>query len=140
MWTCPLCAQQFVKANQSHSCMDKELSDFLRGKTEHSLALFWHFADSFKRIGNVTIHPTKSMIAFAAKTRIAFVIRLGKNFIDIVFPFKEAYHDNLCFHKIAQVPGSNQFNHHFKMYYKDDINDEVKSFMKLAYALGINSD
>lgn len=136
MWTCPICTQQFIKTNQSHSCGDKVLSDFLEGKTDHTLALFWHFTNSFKSIGNITVHPTKSMVAFASKKRIAFVIRLGKNFVDIVFPFKEPYHDNLCFHKIAQVPGTSQFNHHFRMYNQEDINEEIQSFMKLAYDLG----
>ena len=56
-----------------------------------------------------------------------------KNFVDITFPFTEPYHDNLCFHKIAQVPGQQQFNHHFRMHRKEDVNDEVLSFMKLAY-------
>jgi hypothetical protein len=135
MWICPICGQQFVNNNQSHSCKDKELSDFLNGKSEHTLSLFWHFTETYQKIGKVTVHPTKSMIAFAGKTRIAYVIRLGKDFVDIVFPFKEQYPDNLCFHKIAQVPGSQQFNHHFRMYSKKDINPEVKSFMKKAYDL-----
>jgi hypothetical protein len=136
MWTCPLCGQQFVNNNQSHSCGDKVLADFLKGKSEHTISLFWYFTDCYQQIGKVTIHPTKSMIAFAAKTRIAFITRLGKDFVDIVFPFSEPYNDNLCFQKIAQVPGSRQFNHHFRMYLTDDVNEEVKQFMKLAYDMG----
>ena len=136
MWNCPLCGQQFINTNQSHSCGDKVLSDFLKGKSEHTLSLFWYFTDCYQQIGKVTIHPTKTMIAFAAKTRIAFVTRLGKDFVDIVFPFTEPYNDNLCFQKIAQVPGSRQFNHHFRMYSTDDVNEEVKQFMKLAHDLG----
>ena len=65
--------------------------------------------------------------------RIAWVTQLGKNFIHIVFPFKQLHPDNLCFKKMGQVPGSNQFNHHFRMHYIEDINDEVLAFMKLAY-------
>jgi hypothetical protein len=61
---------------------------------------------------------------------------LGKDFIDIVFPFEKPYPDNLCFRKIAQVPGQLQFNHHFRMQRKEDINGEVKKFMKLAYQMG----
>ena len=76
------------------------------------------------------------MIGFAAKTRITYVTRLGKNFVDIVFPFSKPYHDNLCFHKIAQVPGQQQFNHHFRMCSEEDINEEVLHFMKLAYEAG----
>lgn len=133
MWTCPFCKQKFIKTNQVHSCGDKTLDDFLAGKSEYTIELFWHFADNYQKIGKVTIHPTKSMIGFAAKTRMAYVIRLGKNFVDIVFPFDKSYPDNLCFHKIAQVPGSQQYNHHLRLTSADDLNSEVKKFMKLAY-------
>lgn len=133
MWTCPHCKQKFVRNNQSHSCGDSVLDDFLHGKSEHTIELFWHFVDSFQHTGKVTIHPTKSMIAVAAKKRMAYVTRLGKNFVDVTFPFTEAYPDNLCFHKIAQVPGQQQFNHHLRLQEKDDVNAEVRKFMKLAY-------
>ena len=137
MYTCPLCGQQFVKNNQAHSCNDKTLSDYLDGKTTHTVALFWHFVKQYQRIGKVTIHPTKSMVALAAKTRIAYITRLGRDFIDVTFPFNQAYPDNLCFHKIAQVPGTSQFNHHLRMQTEEDINDEVLQFMKLAYQGGL---
>lgn len=137
MWTCPLCGQRFVNKNQSHSCGDKTLSDFLEGKTEYSLSLFWYFTQQYQELGKVTIHPTKSMIAFAAKTRIAYITRLGRDFVDVVFPFSKAYSDNLCFHKIAQVPGSQQYNHHFRLCRTEDINKEVQRFMKLAYDEGL---
>jgi hypothetical protein len=58
---------------------------------------------------------------------------LGKDFADVTFPFSKPYNDNLCFPKIVQVPGQQQFNHHFRMYSKEDVNKEVMSFMKLAY-------
>lgn len=132
MWTCPICGQKFVRNGQTHSCKDKELSDFLHGKSEHTLALFWHFIESYQEIGKITVHPTKSMVAIAAKTRVAYITRLGKNFIDVTFPFEQPYNDNLCFTKIAQVPGSNQYNHHFRMMNIEDVNKEVKKFMKLT--------
>ena len=137
MWTCPLCGQTFVNNGQVHSCGDKELDDFLGNKSEHTISLFWHFVDTYQHIGKVTIHPTNSMIALAAKTRIAYVIQLGKKFVDVVFPFDKPYHDNLCFRKIAQVPGQQQFNHHLRIQEKEDVNPEVKRFMKLAYEKGL---
>ena len=136
MWTCPLCGQQFVNTNQPHSCNDKTLNDFLDGKPEYTISLFWHLVVQYQKIGKVTVHPTKSMIAFAAKTRIAYITRLGKDFIDVTFPFDKAYNDNLCFHKIAQVPGQQQFNHHFRLMRPEDINAEVIGFMKLAFQKG----
>ena len=133
MWTCPLCGQQFVNNNQVHSCNDKTLNDFLKGKSEHTVSLFRHFVQEFQSAGKVTLHPTKSMIAISATKRIAYITKLGKDFVDVTFPFRQPYTDNLCFHKIAQVPGQQQFNHHFRMYRKEDVNDEVMGFMKLAY-------
>ena len=50
-----------------------------------------------------------------------------------MFPFKKEYPDNLCFQKVGQVPGTNQFNHHLRMLFKEDLNKEVLKFMKLAY-------
>ncbi|OIQ66313.1 hypothetical protein GALL_521180 [mine drainage metagenome] len=136
MWTCPLCNQQFVNTNQVHSCRDKALADFLNGKSQHTLELFDHLVNEYQKIGEIKIHPTKSMISIGARTRFAYVILLGKNFIDIVFPFKQAHSDNLCFNKIKPVPGSNDYNHHLRIYFKDDINDEVRMYMKMAYDNG----
>jgi hypothetical protein len=137
MWTCPLCNRQFVNTNQQHSCGDKVLSDFLKGKTEHTISLFRHFTACYEQVGKIAIQPTKSMIALAAKTRIVYITRLGKDFVDIVFPFTEPYNDNLCFHKIAKVPGQQQFNHHFRMYRAEDVNDEVLYYMQMAYDRGL---
>ncbi len=75
------------------------------------------------------------MIAIAARTRFAYITQLGKNFMDIVFPFKQSYDDNLCFIKIKPVPGSDDYNHYFRMCFKEDLNEEVRKYMKLAYTL-----
>ena len=114
---------------------DKELSTFTKGKSALTLELLQYFVDEYGKIGTVTLHPAKTMIGVAnAEKRIAWITQLGKNFVHVVFPFKQPYPDNLCFQKIAQVPGdAKQFNHHFRMLHKEDINKEVKQFMKLAY-------
>lgn len=111
---------------------EKTLADFLDGKSEHTRQLFWAFIEAYRKIGNITVHPTKSMIAIAATTRVAYVTRLGKDFMDVTFPFDQPYKDNLCFAKIAQVPGTSQYNHHFRMLRVEDINGEVKKYMRLS--------
>ena len=112
----------------------KTIEDFLKGKSDHTSYLFHHFINEYQKLGMITLHPAKTMIGISnGKKRIAWITQLGKNFIHIVFPFKKSYPDNLCFQKIAQVPGdNNQFNHHFRMLYSEDVNDEVISFMKIA--------
>lgn len=113
----------------------KEISKFTKGKPETSILLLEHFMKEFESLGNISLHAAKTMIGISnGDKRIAWITQIGKNFIHVVFPFKKEYSDNLCFQKIAQVPGdANQFNHHFRMLYKDDVNKEVLKFMKLAY-------
>lgn len=110
-----------------------ELSAFLYGRSAHALALFHHFIAQYKAIADVTVYPTKTMIGISnSHRRVAWITQLGKNFIHVVFPFKREYPDNLCFQKIGQVPGQEQYNHHFRMLNIDDLNDEVLRFMLLA--------
>ena len=113
----------------------KEIAGFTKGKSEHGLLLLDHFITSFEGLGEISLLTTKTMIGISNGTkRIAWITQIGKNFIHVVFPFKKSYDDNLCFQKIAQVPGdSQQFNHHFRMLFKEDVNTEVLKFMKLAY-------
>ncbi|WP_158992829.1 DUF5655 domain-containing protein [Mucilaginibacter sp. L196] len=114
---------------------DNDLSRFLSGKSEQTLSLFNYFISEYQKLAPVTIHPAKTMIGIAnSHRRIAWITQLGKNFIHVVFPFKQEYPDNLCFQKIAQVPGdSQQFNHHFRMYNAEDVNVEVMKFMRMAF-------
>ncbi|WP_316829546.1 DUF5655 domain-containing protein [Pedobacter aquatilis] len=109
-----------------------DLSDFLNGKTEYALELFRFFVDEFSKVAEVNVRALKSMISIEGRHNYVYITQLGKNFVHVVFHFKTPFEENLCFNKIAQVPGTNQFNHHLRLYFKEDINDEVKAFMKLA--------
>ena len=118
---------------------EKALNSFLEGKSPMTKELVWHFVIEFQSIGGrIQISPAKTMIGIAApQKRIAYITQLGKNFVHVVFPFGRPFHDNLCFQKIAEVPGQKQFNHHFRMLAKEDVNEEIKGFMKLAYELSL---
>jgi hypothetical protein len=134
MWRCPLCNRQFVKVHQVHSCLDKSVEDFLAGRSVHTTALFYQFVDQYRLLGNVQVHATKSMIVISGRTTLAYITRLGRECMDIVFPFKEPHTENLCFTGIKRVPGSNQYNHHFRMCLEEDLNEELKFFMNLSLA------
>ena len=114
---------------------NKTIADFLSGKSPCTIELFNHFITTFNSIAMIELHVAKTMIGISnSHKRIAWITQLGKNFIHVVFPFREPYYDNLCFTKIAQVPGDHkQFNHHFRMLYPTDVNDELMHYMKLAY-------
>ena len=112
----------------------EQIHAFLIGKSVHTLALFDHFITEFQKIGPIAVHPAKTMIGISnGRKRIVYITRLGKDFLLVVFPFKRRYDDNLCFEKIAQVPGDEQCNHYFRMLQVEDVNDELRTYMSIAY-------
>jgi hypothetical protein len=61
------------------SAKEKSINDFLDGKSETTLELYHHFIKQFKKTGEITIHPAKTMIGIAnANKRIAWINQLGK--------------------------------------------------------------
>lgn len=110
---------------------------FTAGKSEQTLTLLSHFITQYQQLGDIYLYPTKSMLGIGiADKRVAWITQLGKSFVHVVFPFTQPYNDNLCFQKIAPVPGdAHQFNHHFRMLAPEDVNEEVLQFMRLSLQL-----
>lgn len=136
MWTCPFCNQRFVNREQSHSCNEKTVSDFLKGKSHHTIGLFYHIIEEYKKLGPFALHPARSRIAFAGRIRFGYIHRLGKDFVDVVLSFNQPHVDNLCFYRIGEVPGGRIFQHYLRVYSPDDINEEVRKYMKMALDSG----
>lgn len=132
MWTCPFCQQKFVHENQSHSCNERTVNDFLKGKSDLTISLFYTFIEEYRKLGEFALHPARSRIAFAARIRFGYIHRLGKDFLDVVLTFDRPYRDNLCFYRIGEVPGGKIFQHYLRIYRSEDINQEVRKFMKMA--------
>lgn len=136
MWTCPKCDQKFVKNNHPHSCNERTVDDFLKGKSVHTVGLFHFFIDEYKQLGDFVLHPARSRIAFAAQIRFGYIHQLGKDFLDVVLTFNKPYNDNLCFYRIGEVPGGKYYQHYLRLMQKEDVNDEVRKFMKMALDFG----
>lgn len=116
----------------------KTIEEFLTNKSAHTVELFHYFVQQYQLLCPIAVRPAKTMIGIATpRKRIAYITQLGRNFIHVYFPFAQPYPDNLCFQKIAHVPGDNkQFNHHLRLFHKEDLNEEVRGFMLLAFRLG----
>ena len=136
MWTCEKCGQIFIHENQYHSCNDRTIDSFFEGKSAFIFELFQYFIADYQKIGGFVLHPAKSRIAFAATIRFGYIARVGNDFIDIAFTFNKAYDDNLCFYRIGEVPGGKIFQHYLRLKHRDDLNDEVRKFMRMALQSG----
>lgn len=134
MWTCPKCGAEFVQKNLWHSCGQYSVEGFLEGKPERGVELFWYFLNEYRKIGPVTLHPVKTRIAFMVKVRFSGVSTIGKDFIRGAFWLKE-HIDSPRFYKVERL-GHNDFIHHFRIRDESDIDDEFRSYMKMAYEIG----
>ncbi|MBK9721275.1 MAG: hypothetical protein IPO78_06605 [Saprospiraceae bacterium] len=135
MWTCPNCNHKFYNTNQSHSCGNFTIDDFLNGKPQKMIDLFNYFISEYRKIGEFDIHPVKTRVALLTKMRFCSINKIGFDYINIHLVFTESYADNLCFYKIDNLD-NRFFIHHFKIRSKTDINNEVRKYMTSAYEIG----
>jgi hypothetical protein len=133
MWTCPKCKQKFVNKNQSHSCGNWTVEEFLSGKTDHSVKLFNSFLDEFRTIGDFELHPVKTRVALLTMIRFASINKIGSDFVDGHLVLVEPMEDD-CFRRVENL-GDRFYVHHFRI---TDISQirELRPFMKKAYAVG----
>ena len=135
MWTCPKCHHQFFNKNQSHSCGDYTVDDFLQGKEAKSIELFNYFLAEYQKIGPFELHPVKTRVALLTKMRFCSINKIGADHIDIHLVLTSLFEDTLCFYKIDNL-ANRFFVHHARLYEQDDITDELKKYMTMAYEVG----
>ena len=132
MWICPKCKHKFANTNHLHSCGSYTIEYFLRDKSDKAIDIFNTFIKTYQKIGDLELHPVKTKIALETKTRFCSINKIGIDFLDGHLVFMETHTDNFCFYKIENL--SDKFYlHHFRLYNKSEINDELIKYMKLAY-------
>jgi hypothetical protein len=135
MWTCPKCGHQFFNKNQSHSCGGYTVDDFLKGKSAHSVQLFHDFLSEYRKIGPFELHPVKTRVALLTKMRFCSINKVGTHHIDIHLVLTQLFDETFCFYKIDNL-ANRFFVHHARLHSKDDITDELKKYMAMAYEVG----
>jgi hypothetical protein len=135
MWTCPKCNHQFYNKNQSHSCGSYSVEDFLAGKPVKSIDLFNFFLAEYRKIGSFDLHPVKTRVALLTKMRFCSVNKIGIDHIDIHLVLTELFEHTLCFYKIDNL-ANRFFVHHARIYNNEDISDELRKYMAMAYEVG----
>ena len=135
MWTCPKCHHQFYNKNQSHSCGEYTVEDFLKGKPQKSVELFLFFVEEYRKTGPFELHPVKTRVALLTKMRFCSVNKISSDHIDIHLVLTTLFDDTQCFYKIDNL-ANRFFVHHARLYNHADITDELRKYMVLAYGVG----
>jgi hypothetical protein len=135
MWTCPKCHHRFYNTNQSHSCGGYTVADFLKGKPEKCVELFNFFMDEYRKIGPFELHPVKTRVALLTKMRFCSVNKIGSDHINIHLVLTQLFEHTACFYKIDNL-ANRFFVHHARLYNSDDMTDELRKYMAMAYGVG----
>ena len=133
LWTCPNCRRQFANRNQTHSCGRFTEADRLARMTPHVRALYDGFARLVGECGPYVLAP--------AKTRIGFQVRMI--FADVV-PQKASLHAYVILARRLEHPrftrieslGPRSHVHHFLIRRADELDDDVRAWLREAYAVG----
>jgi Domain of unknown function (DUF5655) len=138
LWTCPKCHRQFINANMPHSCGRYSVRSFLTGKSRHAVSLYEHFSALVRDCGPVQIAPAKTRIGFQVRMIFAAVNKLSERGLDAHVVLRRRL-ERPRFRRIDTIT-SHCFVHHFRVESLNELDEEVRSWLREAYQVGAQSD
>ncbi len=133
LWRCPACGREFANRNQSHSCGRYDVAAQLDRAAPELRATFERLEEMVRSIGPVTLAPAKTRIGFQVRMIFAAVqFRRGCLHAHVVLA-RTLEHPR--FVKIECISPHNQV-HHFELRSVADVDEEVRAWLREAYAVG----
>jgi hypothetical protein len=134
LWVCSKCGRPFANRNQSHSCVRRTRTDFLKDKPDSAKALFDGFVRLVEECGPILMAPAKTRVGFQVKMIFASVNRLTDRALDAHVILARRF-EHPRFRKIESLSPGNHV-HHFRIHGPEDLDDEVRAWLREAYEVG----
>ena len=134
LWKCPKCRRYFINQNMPHSCGRYSVERFLAGKSKQAIALYQRFCDLVNECGPVHIAPAKTRIGFQVSMIFAAVNKLSDHSLDAHVVLTRRLHGPR-FRRIEMMT-SKCYVHHFRIEALDELDREVKDWLREAYEVG----
>jgi Domain of unknown function (DUF5655) len=134
LWACPQCGRFFANRNQSHTCGRlHDVEHHFRGKPPEIRALYDRFVSEVMALGPVTILPEKTRIAFQVRMSFAQVTPRRRCLDGHVVLARRLEHPR--FRRIDTFSARNHV-HVFRIESPDDIDGDLRAWLREAYAVG----
>lgn len=133
LWRCRKCGREFANRNQSHACGTYDLDHHFAGKPPQIRALFDGVVSAIREIGPVEILPEKTRIAFHVRMSFAQVTP-RRAWLDGHVVLARRL-ESPRFRSVQTFSPRNHL-HAFRLLRLDDIDDEFRSWLREAYAVG----
>jgi len=135
MWRCPTCGQTFVTRGMPHSCEVLDLDDHFSGSEPNVRATFDALLEVVRRLGPVTVNPTKSRISLQARMRFAAVER----------PRRRHLNAHLVLTRPIASPRFTRVEflapyyhvHHLRLQAPEEVDEELSDWLAEAYEVGL---
>jgi hypothetical protein len=134
LWTCPECNRRFANRNQTHTCGLTALEHHLEGRPAAVREIVGRVIALAERNGPVTVLPQKTRIALAARMSFA-ALQPRRAWVDghvVLARRREAPR----FTRIETFSPGNHL-HAFRLSSPGDVDDEVASWLAVAYEVGM---
>lgn len=83
-WQCDLCGKSFKRKNQSHSCKNYSVDEYLAGRAAWQLELYQLILKQVQQFGVFTITASSSEIMFR-KDAVFMAVRFYKTKLAVIF-------------------------------------------------------
>jgi hypothetical protein len=134
LWKCPKCGRQFANRQQSHSCGRYTVDSFLKGKSKQAITFYNGFVDAVRECGRVTLAPAKTRVGFQVRMIFAAVNKVSNLGLEAHVVLARRL-ENPRFIRIESLSAKNHV-HHFRVNSLEEIDDELRSWLKEAYWVG----
>jgi len=133
MWTCPKCKREFLKNNQSHSCVVYPLENHFKGKEKIAKPLFDALVKAIEQnIGPVKIESLPCCIHIVSDYTFAAAWAL-KDKIRIDFRVDHKIDDPRVFKEVQMSP--NRYLYYLNIENKKDIDKQLIEWLREGYSL-----
>ena len=133
LWECPVCHRRFANVNQTHSCGTYDLDHHFENRPPEIRQLFDQFVEAVQSVGPVIILPEKTRIAFQVRMSFAQITPRNR-WLDGHLVLAQR-RESPIFRKIETFSPRNHL-HAFRIERASDISEELRQFMREAYAVG----
>ncbi len=137
LWTCPVCGRRFRRANTYHSCGQYSLEQHFSGKDPIVRHLYDRLLETLQEIGSVTAYPVKTRIVFQAEVQFAAAV-IHKDWLEGYFWLRrQAMHSRI---QRIEMGVFRDYGHIFRLSQPDDLDEDLITLLREAYAIGTMVD
>jgi hypothetical protein len=133
-WRCPDCGREFVQRTREHSCDLTSVASHLEKTSPDVRAAFEAVRAALERIGPHEVVPLKTMLTFRRASNFAGVT-FTKARMDLGMFLPERVHHPRIGRVEKISPG--KLAHHVRLSAASDVDEELVSWLRQAYRIGV---